>query len=168
MIDNAVAQLVDCLESVAIVRLSVKAVLHIHLLKVAAAVGNLLRQVPAGAFNSHVNVLNGSAGIAAALRHLCGQIACVLCALVAQSADSVVNAAEIVVQRVVQCGEAVSEAIGLLIDLADKGLLVNSGTDIGLCSARRSSTRTITAAIATKAVTAPAEQEEDDNPILLS
>ena len=86
-----------------------------------------------------------------------------LCALIAQSADSVVDAAEVVVQRIVQRGEAVSKAVGLLIDLADKGLLVNSGADIGLCSARCAAAIaaavTIAAAKAAETIMAPAEQK---------
>lgn len=165
MVNDTVAQLVNGLEGIAVVRLCVEAVLHIHLLKVAAAVRDLLRQVPASALNANVNILNCRTGIAAALSHLRGQIACVLSALIAQSTDSVVNATEVVVKGVVQRSEAVSEAIGLLIDLADKGLLINSGANIGLCSTRSAASVAIAA---TEAITAPAEQEEDDNPILLS
>ena len=89
-----------------------------------------------------------------------------LCALIAKSADSVVNAAEVVVEGVIKCGEAVSEAIGLLVDLADKGLLVNSGTDIGLSGTRRTTTIAISIATtkAAETITAPAEQEQDNNP----
>ena len=169
VVDNPVAQFVNCLESVAVIRLCVKAVLHIHLLFVAEAIGNLLRQVPASALNANANILNGRACIAAALCHLCSQIACVLGTLIAKSADSVINATEVVVQRVVQRGETVSKAIGLLVNLANEGLLVNSGADIGLCSARCAASIAIaTAKAATKTVASPAEQQEDDNPILLS
>ena len=68
VVDNAVAQLVDCLQGVAVVRLRIEAVLHIHLFCVAEAIGNLLRQVPAGALNANVNILNCRPGIAAAGR----------------------------------------------------------------------------------------------------
>ena len=93
-----------------------------------------------------------------------------LCALIAQSADSVVDATEIVVQRVVKRGKAVSKAIGLLVNLADKRLLVNSRADIGLSGTRSDATIAVTIAAAKSAETiaAPAEQQEDDNPILLS
>lgn len=164
VVDNAVTKLVNGLEGVAVVCLRVKAVLHIHLFCVAEAIGNLLRQVPTSALNTNVNILDGSPGIAAAGGHLRGKIACVLSALITKSADSIINATEVVVQRIIQRGEAVSEAIGLLVNLANKGLLVNSGADVGLCSTRRSSTT----AIAAEAIAAPSKQEEDDNPILLS
>ena len=168
VVDNAVAQLVDGLEGVAVIRLCIEAVLHIHLFCVAEAIGNLLRHVPASALNANVNVLNGRAGIAAAGSHLCSQIACMLCSLIAQSADSIINAAEVVVQVGVQAVKHVGQAIGLLVNLADKGLLVNSGTDIGLSSARRISTATITATKSAETIATPAEQEEDNNPNLLS
>ena len=90
-----------------------------------------------------------------------------LCALIAQSADSVVDATEVVVKRIVQRGEYVCDAVGLLIDLADKSLLVNGGTDICLCSTRSATTGTIATKTA-EAITTPAEQEEDNNPNLLS
>ena len=87
-----------------------------------------------------------------------------LCALIAKSADSVVNATEVVVQRVVQSGECVCDAVGLLVDLADKCLLVNGSANIRLRSTRCRSTGAITSAISTKAVTASAEQQKYDNP----
>ena len=168
VVDNAVAKLVNSLEGIAVICLSIKAVLHVHLLFVAEAIGNLLRQVPSSALNANANILNRRASIAAAGSHLRRQIACVLCTLIAQSADSVVDAAEVVVQRIIQRGEAVSKAIGLLVNLADKGLLVNGSANIGLSSTRCRSTSTITAAKAAKTIAAPSKQKEDDNPILLS
>ena len=81
-----------------------------------------------------------------------------LCALIAQSADSVVNASEVVVEGVVQRGEAVGKAVGLLVNLADERLLVNSGADVGLCSTRSAAAVTIAAAKAAKTITASAEQ----------
>ena len=168
VVDNPVAQFVDCLKGVAVVGLRIEAILHIHLFFVAETIRNLLGQVPASALNANANILNGSAGIAAAGCHLCGKVACVLCALISQSADSVVDAAEVVVQRVVQRGEAVGKAVGLLVNLADEGLLVNGGTDIRLSSARGVATITIAAAKSAKTIAAPAKQEEDNNPTLLS
>lgn len=166
MVDDAIAQLVNGLEGVAVVRLCVKAVLHIHLLQIAATVGNLAGQVVGVEHALSGVILDSRAGIAATLSHLCRQVVSVLSALIAQSTDSVVNAAEVVVERVVQRREAVSKAIGLLVNLADKGLLVNSRSNISLCSTR--SVATVAAAIATKAITTPTKQQEDNNPNLLS
>ena len=165
MVNDPITQLVNGLESVAVVRLCVKSVLHVHLFQVAATIGNLTGQGVGVKHALRGVVLNCRPGIAAALRKLRGQVASMLCALIAKSADSVVDATEVIIKGVVQRGEAVSKAIGLLVNLADKGLLVNSGSNVGLCSTRRRSTSTITAA---KSITAPAEQEQNDNPILLS
>ena len=57
---------------------------------IAAAIGNLLRQVPASALNANINILNCCAGVAAAGSQLRRQVACVLCALIAKSTDSIV------------------------------------------------------------------------------
>ena len=91
-----------------------------------------------------------------------------LCALIAQSADSIVDATEVVVEGVVQRGKAVSKAVGLLVNLADKRLLVDSSADIGLCSTRSAAAVATVVTVSAEAIAAPAEQEEDDNPILLS
>ena len=164
VVDDAIAQLVNGLEGVAVVRLCVKAVLHIHLLQIAATVGNLAGQVVGVEHALSGVILDSRAGIAATLSHLCRQVVSVLSALIAQSTDSVVNAAEVVVERVVQRGKAVSKAIGLLVNLADKRLLVDGSTDIGLCSTRSATAVTIAATKAAEAIAAPAEQKEDNNP----
>lgn len=91
-----------------------------------------------------------------------------LCALITKSADSIVDASEIVVQRVVQRGETVGKAVGLLVNLADKRLLVNSGANVGLSCTRSRSPGTITAAKAAKTIATPTKQQEDNNPNLLS
>ena len=169
VLQNTVGRCINRLEGVAVVRLRIKAVLHIHLFCVAEAIGNLLRQIPASALNANVNILNCRSGITAAGSQLCRQVACVLRALIAQSADSVVNSTEIVVKRIVQRGEYVCDAVGLLIDLADKSLLVNGGTDICLCSTRSAATIAAAVTIATAGpISTPAEQQEDNQPNLLS
>ena len=95
---------------------------------------------------------------------LISKIACVLRTLIAQSADSVVDSTEIVVQRVVQRGECVGDTVGLLVDFANEGLLIDSGANIGLSSTRRRSPSTVAAAIAAETITTPAKQEQDHDP----
>jgi hypothetical protein len=141
--------------------------LEIHLLKVTATIGNLFGYSPSIFLISVGHILDLALYAAATIGKLCLHSIGVLQCLIAESTYSIVNAAEIVVQGVVECGKTVSEAVGLLIDFAYKSLLVNCGTNIRLCSTGSVATRA-TAKSATETakttVSAPTKQKQDYDP----
>lgn len=173
IVDDSVTKLVDSLEGVAVVCLSIKSALQIHLFYITATIGNLLGEIPTCAFDSGINILDRAASITATLCKLCGKSVHARLVLITEGADCVVDSAEVVVEGVIECGKAVSESVSLLINLADESLLIDSRADICLSSARGTATSAavtagITAEAVAKATTAPTKEEKDDDPNLLS
>jgi hypothetical protein len=163
MIYKSVTKLVDSLKSVTVVRLSVESALEIHLLHIAAAVGNLAGEIPAGSFDAHVHVTDSTLGVAAALCELCGESVDTCLILIAEVTDGGIYPVETVGDSVVEGVCAVSDSVSLLIELADESLLIHSSAYVSLSSAGSTATVTVAAPTA-KAVSAPAEEKEDDDP----
>ena len=105
--------------------------------------------------------VNSSLYITATGCKLCAHVVKALLILIAKSTDSVVNSSEIVVQSIIECSKCVCQSVGLLIQFAYEGLLIDSFSYICLCSAVRA-----ISAKATESSTAPSEhaKEKQNNP----
>ena len=161
VVDDAVTQLVDGLQGVAIVRLSIKAALHIHLLNVTATGSNLLLDGTGVHRVAISNILDASLNITATRSQLRLNCVAVLQSLIAQSANGVVDIAEIAIQGVGQLKSRIANTVVNPVQFAlNRGEIC--GKDIPV-----SCTAAVTAAKAAVTVAPPAEQQEDDDPNLL-
>lgn len=162
----------------------IETILHISLFKIAAASGNLCLQVVANGVNASVKLIGvecvavlhicyASPCITATLSDLRGQTISKLCDIVSEGTNGIVNTSKVVVEGIVQSGEGVRNTVGLLVNLADEGLLVNGRADVsGSCTGAVGAVATALGATATVAIAiteATTECEKKyDYPILLS
>ena len=122
----------------------------------------------------HVEVyaVDGSLSLVAAIGQLMRNTINAALEIVAQRTQGIVYTVESCGDGVVECVGAVGDAVGLLIQLAYKGLLVNSRPHISLSSAGMATTTatgvafatTITAVAAEAPAASASEQEQEDNP----
>lgn len=103
-----------------------------------------------------IHAVNPTLNAAAAGGKLCAQSIKAGLRLETEGAYSVVDATEIAVKGAVERGEGIGKAVGLLVKLGNKGLLVNGAPYVGLGGAAA-----IIAAIAAKTAAETAAPEKD-------
>jgi hypothetical protein len=115
------------------------------------------------------HIRNRGTGVTAALCQLRGQIACVLCRLIAEGTHSIVNTVETLKDCGVHTIETLTQSVLNAVKVVENCGIVETCGKVCLCCTRRATatalTCTIATAEATKAsVTAPSKEEQNDDP----
>lgn len=154
MVDDTIAQLVDSMECVAVVSLSIKAALHIHLFQIAAAVADSTVKLVGVHCVAVSNILDCALNIAAAAGKLALNCVSVLQSLITQVADCAVQGAEIAIDVVGQLEGSIANTVVDAVQLALDGCKVGSQHIVFTYTAATA----VTSTKAAEASTAPAKQ----------
>jgi hypothetical protein len=88
--------------------------------------------------------------------------------IISETTQSIVYTVETCGNSVVERVGTVGKTISLLVEFGNESLLVYCGSNICLCCTRGSTMTATEATAKAVAITTPTEDEENDNPIMLS